>query len=86
MGTSNGTYARFDDRLENLSDNLKQVIGHIAAMREQAGEVKSSVISSATSVFNKTGKTIKSHPTAAISIAVGIAFAIGYGVMRLLRR
>ena len=82
MGTSNGTYASFDDRLDTLSKNFGQVIAHMTAMREHADEVKTTEVSGARATFAKAGKIIKSHPIA----AVGIAFAVGYGVMRMLRR
>lgn len=79
MGTSN---ASFDGSLDTLGENLKQVIAYINAMREQADEVKTTVVSGASETFAKAGKIIKGHPIA----VVGIALAIGYGVMRLLRR
>jgi ElaB/YqjD/DUF883 family membrane-anchored ribosome-binding protein len=75
-----------NDRIDSLASNLKSVVDHLStratSFKDKASEAKSYATASATSFADKTGKAIKDHPIAAL----GIAFGIGYLVMRLIRR
>ncbi len=77
MFSQNGHSAsvRINDGIDNLASNLKAVVEQ---MSKQAYTVKDS----ASSFIAKTGQTIKEHPIAAL----GIAFGLGYLVVRALRR
>jgi ElaB/YqjD/DUF883 family membrane-anchored ribosome-binding protein len=81
MFSQNGHSAstRINDRIDNLATNLKSAVEQ---MSKQAYTAKEKASASASSFIAKTGQAIKDHPIA----AVGIAFGLGYLVMRALRR
>ena len=76
--------------LENRVDSLKQSVRNLVdAGGERAGQlkgkaidVKDSVVENGGIYIQKTGSLIKEHPLAAI----GIAFAVGYITVRLLKK
>lgn len=76
--------------LDNRVDSLKQSVRNLVdAGGERAGQlkgkaidVKDSVVENGGIYIRKTGSLIKEHPIAAI----GIAFAVGYITVRLLKK
>lgn len=76
--------------LENRVDSIKESVRNLVdAGGERAGQlknkaidVKDSVIDNGGAALRKTGSLIKDHPL----VAIGIAFGVGYIVVRLLRK
>ncbi|MDB4952510.1 MAG: hypothetical protein JWO36_79 [Myxococcales bacterium] len=83
----NGT-SEFDTntRLDSLKESVGGLVDagkeRAAALKGKAIEGKDAVVRGGTKAINTVGGLIKEHPIAAI----GIAFGIGYLVMRLVRR
>lgn len=75
-----------NDPIDALKSNFKSVVEHLASraasLEDKVSEVKTNAAASVTSFASKAGKAIKDHPIAAI----GIAFGVGYLLMRLIRR
>lgn len=88
MIIENGTNhpATLNERIDLLAANLKSVVEHLAtragALKDKAVEAKVQGASKASAFTEKTARAIKDHPIAAI----GIAFGVGYFIMRLVRR
>lgn len=65
----------FEDRLDSLKSSAN-------AFKGRMSEVKDSVVASSKTGVRKLGGMIKDHPI----IAVGLAFGVGYLVMRIVKR
>jgi ElaB/YqjD/DUF883 family membrane-anchored ribosome-binding protein len=80
------TSASFEDRLDSLKEsmrNLVEVSGERAsALKHRMGDVKDTVFASSKTGVQKVGAFVKGHPI----IAIGVAFGVGYLVMRIVRR
>ncbi|HEX8114186.1 MAG TPA: hypothetical protein VF516_40935, partial [Kofleriaceae bacterium] len=78
--------ASLDDRIDALAANLKNLVSQMsttaAEVKGRAIDVKQRASSSAGSLAARAGRVIQDHPIAAI----GVAFGVGYLVMRLIRR
>jgi hypothetical protein len=75
-----------NDPIETLESNFKSVVEFLtsgaSAVETKVSEAKKTATAGVTSFTAKVGRVIKDHPIAAI----GIAFGVGYLVMRVIRR
>ena len=82
----NGTTDLESSRLDSLKESVGGLVDagkeRAAALKDKALEGKDAVVRGGTKAVNTVGGLIKEHPIA----AVGIAFGVGYLVMRLIRR
>ena len=80
MATQNGSMhgvlsgSSLDDQLESFKANVRKWIDRVSTKREGESRVRA--------FLAKSGELIKDHPIA----SVGIAFGIGYAVVRIVRR
>jgi ElaB/YqjD/DUF883 family membrane-anchored ribosome-binding protein len=82
----NGTSEIENTRFESLKESVGGLVDagkeRAAALKDKAMEGKDAVVRGGSKAINTVGALIKDHPLAAI----GIAFGVGYLVMRLIRR
>lgn len=74
--------SKFDslkDSVRNLADAGKERVGHL---KDRAIGAKDSVVESGEAAISRVGALIKEHPFAAL----GIAFAVGYVAVRMMRK
>lgn len=81
----NGT-GSLDNRLDSLKQSVRSLVDaggeRAGQLKGKAIDVKDSVVENGGIYIRKTGSLIKEHPIAAI----GIAFAVGYITVRLLKK
>ena len=65
--------------MRNLVDSGSE---RASAFKDRMGDVKDSVVASSRKGIRKTGAFIKEHPI----VAIGVAFGVGYLVMRIAKR
>jgi ElaB/YqjD/DUF883 family membrane-anchored ribosome-binding protein len=75
-----------NDPIDTLESNFKDVVEFLrsraSSVEEKVSDVKKTAAARVTSFSAKAGTAIKDHPIAVI----GIAFGVGYLLMRLIRR
>ena len=78
--------AAFENRLDALKESVRGLVEmgseRASAIKDRAIDAKDAVARRGGKAINVMGRLIKDHPLAAI----GIAFGIGYLVVRLVRR
>jgi ElaB/YqjD/DUF883 family membrane-anchored ribosome-binding protein len=76
----------FEDRLDSLKESMRNLVdmgGERAnALKDRMSGVKDSVVAGSKTGARKLGGMIKDHPF----IAIGVAFGVGYVVMRIVTR
>ena len=82
----NGTASTADNRLDSLKSSVRNLVdagGERAnQIKSKAIDVKDAVVENGGAALNRASSLIKEHPIAAI----GIAFGVGYIVVRMLKR
>jgi ElaB/YqjD/DUF883 family membrane-anchored ribosome-binding protein len=82
----NGTASELEGRLDSLKENARKLVDagqeRAAQLKDRAVGVKDSVVENSEVALNRVSALIKAHPIAAI----GIAFSVGYVVIRMLRK
>ena len=73
------TTSTFEDRLDSLKESMRHLVD---VSGERASAIKDSVMESSRTGVKKMGSLIKHHPF----IAIGVAFGVGYLVMRIVKR
>jgi ElaB/YqjD/DUF883 family membrane-anchored ribosome-binding protein len=73
------TASTFEDRLDSLKDSMRHLVD---LSGEHASALKDSVVAGSKTGVKKVGSLIKDHPF----IAIGVAFGVGYLVMRIVKR
>jgi ElaB/YqjD/DUF883 family membrane-anchored ribosome-binding protein len=69
--------------LENRFESLKSSVGERAeALKTKAVDVKDAVFENGEKALDRAGQLIKENPF----IAIGIAFGVGYLVVRMIRK
>jgi ElaB/YqjD/DUF883 family membrane-anchored ribosome-binding protein len=71
--------ASIESRLDSLKESVRNLVD---AGSERMSDVKDTVVSTGRSGLHRAGDLIKKHPI----VAIGVAFGIGYVVIRILRR
>lgn len=78
--------SKSNDPIETLEANFKSVVEVLtsgaSSVEDKVSDAKKTVGATVTSFTAKAAKAIKDHPIAAI----GVAFGLGFLVMRLIRR
>lgn len=78
--------ATLETRLDSLKDSMRSLVDFgsetAGTIKTKAIDVKDVVVTNGGKALRKTGSLIKDHPI----IAVGIAFGVGYLVMRVMRK
>jgi ElaB/YqjD/DUF883 family membrane-anchored ribosome-binding protein len=76
----------FEDRLDSLKESMRNLVDmsgeRATALKGRMFEVKNSVVAGSKTGARKLGGMIKEHPI----LAIGVAFGIGYVVMRIVKR
>jgi ElaB/YqjD/DUF883 family membrane-anchored ribosome-binding protein len=84
--TRNGITETLGDRVSQLKQSMRGIVEYgsdrASDIKGKLADAKDVAVGGATSVIAKTGKLIKQHPF----IAIGVAFGLGYVVMRMARR
>jgi ElaB/YqjD/DUF883 family membrane-anchored ribosome-binding protein len=86
MNPLNGANPSTLDPIDTLEANFKSVVEVLtsgaSSAEDKVSDAKKTVAATVTALAAKAGKAIKDHPLAAI----GVAFGVGYLLMRLIRR
>ena len=81
----NGT-GTLDNKLDTLKESVRNLVDaggeRAGQIKSKAIDVKDSVVENGGAALKKAGELIKEHPIAAI----GIAFGVGYIVVRMLKK
>jgi len=82
----NGTASNAENRLDSLKSSVKNLVDaggeRASAIKSKAIDVKDQAVEKGGLALERAGALIKEHPIAAI----GIAFGVGYIVVRMLKR
>jgi ElaB/YqjD/DUF883 family membrane-anchored ribosome-binding protein len=82
----NSSASSFEDRLDSLKESMRNLVDigsdRASALKDRVVDVKDSVVGKSKTGVHKMGAMIKQHPI----VAVGVAFGVGYLVMRIVRR
>jgi ElaB/YqjD/DUF883 family membrane-anchored ribosome-binding protein len=82
----NGTTSQLESRIDGLKESVRNLVdagGEKAGqLKERAIGVKDSVVENSEVAINRVSALIKEHPIAAL----GVAFAVGYVAIRMLRK
>lgn len=82
----NGSASTMDSRLDSLKSSVRNLVDaggeRAGKLKDKAIDVKDAVVENGSAALNRAGALIKEHPIA----AVGIAFGVGYIVVRMLRK
>lgn len=83
--SNNGNGSTATTPIDSIRDSVKGLVeqGHdkVTAIKDAASDLQHKVTDEGGKAIDKTSKLIKDHPFA----AVGIAFGVGYLLMRLVR-
>ena len=76
----------FDQRVDTLKENVKGLVEQgqdkVHDLKTKATEIKDQAVQKGGAFLDQTRENIRMHPLA----AVGIAFGVGYVLMRIFRR
>jgi len=82
----NGSESTMENRFDSLKSSVRNLVDaggeRAGKIKNKAIDVKDSVVESGGAALNRAGELIKEHPI----VAVGIAFGVGYIVVRMLKK
>lgn len=82
----NGTASTMENRLDSLKSSVRNLVDaggeRAGQLKNKAIDVKDAVVENGSAALNRAGALIKEHPIA----AVGLAFGVGYIVVRMLKK
>ena len=82
----NGTASNAENRLDSLKASVRNLVDaggeRASQLKSKAIDVKDQVVDRGGVALDRAGALIKEHPIAAI----GIAFGVGYIIVRMLKR
>ncbi|HSD87966.1 MAG TPA: hypothetical protein VLB44_10650 [Kofleriaceae bacterium] len=75
-----------ENRLESLKSSMRNLVDaggeRAGQLKNKAIDVKDAVVEGSSAALNRTGELIKKHPI----VAIGLAFGVGYIVVRMLKK
>lgn len=82
----NGSASTMENRLESLKSSMRNLVDaggeRAGQLKNKAIDVKDAVVEGSSAALNRTGELIKKHPI----VAIGLAFGVGYIVVRMLKK
>jgi ElaB/YqjD/DUF883 family membrane-anchored ribosome-binding protein len=82
----NGTASSLENRFDSLKSSVRNLVDaggeRAGQLKEKAIDVKDSVVENGSKALDRAGVLIKENPF----VAIGIAFGVGYIVVRMLRK
>jgi ElaB/YqjD/DUF883 family membrane-anchored ribosome-binding protein len=82
----NGSASTMENRLDSLKSSVRNLVDaggeRAGQIKNKAIDVKDAFVENGSAALNRAGELIKQHPI----VAVGLAFGVGYIVVRMFKK